>query len=314
MRRVVSVINYKGGVGKTTLTANIGAELANRGRKVLLIDLDPQASLTFSFYTAEQWEDELQDERTILQWIGPLLSGQLPKALSGFVLTPRRVNEAIASRDGRLDLVTSHLGLIDVDQDLAAELGGSRTQVTSPNFLRVHRVLADALAETAFDEYDVILIDCPPNFGMATRAGIVASDRVLLPAKPDYWSTLGINYLRGRLSDLVGDYNRAVEVSGESVPPISPEIMGVVVTMVQYSGTQPITVHRANIRGLDATELTVFRQTVRLSNALFGQGGEGNLPVVLAPGTTDTVQYELHQLTSEFSANPIAAPSRRVRD
>src|SRR5215468_6527261 len=109
---VVSVINYKGGVGKTTLTANIGAELANRGRKVLLIDLDPQSSLTFSFYTVQQWEDELEEHRTILQWIGGVLLGR-PKPLSDFVLTPPTVNKAISGTGGRLDLVASHLGLID---------------------------------------------------------------------------------------------------------------------------------------------------------------------------------------------------------
>ena len=66
-------------------------------------------------------------------------------------------------------------------------------------------MLADALADKAFDEYELILIDCPPNFGMTTRAGIVASDFVLVPARPDYLSTLGITYLRGRLAELITD-------------------------------------------------------------------------------------------------------------
>jgi chromosome partitioning protein len=57
---VVSVMNYKGGVGKTTLTANLAAEIAHRGHKVLMIDLDPQANLTFSFYSVEEWQDELR--------------------------------------------------------------------------------------------------------------------------------------------------------------------------------------------------------------------------------------------------------------
>ena len=56
--KVVSVINYKGGVGKTTTTANLAAELAWRGKDVLIIDLDPQASLTFSFIKPEEWQDK----------------------------------------------------------------------------------------------------------------------------------------------------------------------------------------------------------------------------------------------------------------
>jgi chromosome partitioning protein len=99
MPSVVSVINYKGGVGKTTLTANIGAELARRGRTVLLIDLDPQASLTFSFFTPEQWERELADSCTLLQWFGTVLD-RAPKPLRGFVLTPPVVNELIGRHGG----------------------------------------------------------------------------------------------------------------------------------------------------------------------------------------------------------------------
>ena len=66
--KIVSVINYKGGVGKTTVTANLGAELARRGQRVLLIDLDPQASLTFSFIRSEDWERHLSHHGTIKTW------------------------------------------------------------------------------------------------------------------------------------------------------------------------------------------------------------------------------------------------------
>jgi len=301
MPRIVSVINYKGGVGKTTLTANIGAELGNRGRRVLLMDLDPQASLTFCFYTATQWETELQEGRTVLQWIAPLLGGDELPSLSEFVLTPPKVNDAIKDSGGRVDLVASHLGLIDVDQDLAAELGGSRAQIRSPNFLRVHRMISNALASEAFADYDVVLIDCPPNFGMMTRAGIVASDWILVPARPDYLSTLGISYLRGRLSELVDDYNRAIALNAAPVPAISPEILGVVVTMLQYAGSQPINAHQASVRGLTELEIRIFEQRIRLSNTAFG-GTEDSLPVVLAPAGNAAVQYELQQLTSEFYA------------
>ena len=66
--KIVSVINYKGGVGKTTVAANIAAELAWRGERVLLIDLDPQASLTFSFLTVDVWERTYAANRTIRNW------------------------------------------------------------------------------------------------------------------------------------------------------------------------------------------------------------------------------------------------------
>ena len=65
---IVSVINYKGGVGKTTTTANLAAELAFRGKRVLILDLDAQASLTFSFIKPDDWQNNLSRDRTIKTW------------------------------------------------------------------------------------------------------------------------------------------------------------------------------------------------------------------------------------------------------
>ncbi len=72
---VVSVINYKGGVGKTTTTANLAAELAWRGKRVLLLDLDAQASLTFSFVRPDYWQDHLATDKTIKSWFDSFSSG-----------------------------------------------------------------------------------------------------------------------------------------------------------------------------------------------------------------------------------------------
>ena len=261
---VTSVINYKGGVGKTTITANLGAELATRGRTVLLIDLDPQASLTFSFYPASEWESDLADERTILQWFGSVLEPGATAPLDRYVLTPEPVN-ALITGGGRLDLIASHLGLIDVDLDVAAELGGSRFQHGSPRFLPLHRALADALAADAFRGYDTILIDCAPNFTMVTRTGIVASEHILVPAKPDYLSTLGIDYLRKKLSELVRDYNR---VAAPAEPTIDPIILGVVFTMIQYAAGGPINASRNYMAHTGMLEVPVFRQTIRENKTL----------------------------------------------
>lgn len=297
---VVSVINYKGGVGKTTITANLGAELAHRGYRVLLIDLDPQASLTFSFLDPTMWERELADDRTILQWFGNVLDGDGAAPLDRYVLTPSTVNEVIAQNsDGRLDLVPSHLMLTDADLDFAANLGGSRFQHGSPRYLPLHRALADALAAPAFSEYQVVLIDCPPNFTMVTRTGIVASDYILIPARPDYLSTLGIDYLRKKVSELVTDYNK---VATDGADQISPQILGIVFTMVQYTGHGPLLALR-NFIGHPATiEIPRFQQMIRDSKTVFAGAGEQGLPAVLMPDANPNVQYELQQLASEFLA------------
>ncbi len=299
MSSVVSVINYKGGVGKTTLTANIGAELAARGRTVLLVDLDPQASLTFSFLRVQDWEAGPASEQTVLQWFQSFLTSGAADPLQKYVVCPPAVNEALPAGSGRLHLLASHLGLIEVDLDLAASLGGARFQTSSPRFLPVHRMLADALRDDAFADYDTVLIDCPPNFNMVTRTAIVASDHVLVPARPDYLSTLGIDYLRARLSNLVETYN------GIAAAAINPEIVGVVYTMIQYAGAGILRAQRATMERIERIEVPVFRQTIRENKTAFTDAGDRSVPVVLATETTsamESLRYELQQLTSEFVA------------
>lgn len=297
---VVSVINYKGGVGKTTLTANIGAELAARGRRVLLVDLDPQASLTFSFYRPEEWEKQLAPAGTILHWFQSFILGGTADRLQKYVVSPPAVNAVVQPNGGQLDLLASHLGLIEVDLDLAAGLGGSRFQRANPRYLAVHRLLAEALGEDDFGEYDAILVDCAPNFNMVTRTAIVASGYVLIPARPDYLSTLGIDYLRMRLSALVGEYNSAAP---DAI--ISPEILGVVYTMIQYAGSGILRAQQTSMERLNDIEIPVFRQTVRENKTAFTDAGTRSVPAVLSTERSDAVvhlQYELQQLTSEFVA------------
>ena len=195
---IVSVINYKGGVGKTTVTANLAAGLANRKRNVLLLDMDPQCSLTFSFYRPEEWNETLKEKTTIKAWFDSLNEGAAPVPLTDLIRTPPRVASQLKEK-GKLDLIASHLGLINVDLELATTLGGANLVQSKKSYLRVHRRLADGLAQLDKGEYDVVLIDCPPNFNITTKNAIVASDSILIPAKPDYLSTLGIDYLKREL-------------------------------------------------------------------------------------------------------------------
>lgn len=301
---VVSVINYKGGVGKTTLTANLGAELAARGKRVLLMDLDAQASLTFSLVRPDYWKGHLADGGTILEWYESFQTSRRVN-LSSVVMTPKRVNESIRAcgSQGQLDLIPSHLGLINVDLELASELGGANLKQNKINYLKVHRRLAEGLADSVFDQYDVILVDCPPNFNIVTKTAIVASDQILIPAKADYLSTLGIDYLHRSLDGLVNDYNEYITVDPNSSPndKISPRILGVVFTMLQFYGGQPIAALRPYMAQTRRLGVTVFDNHMRENKTLYSDAPDYGVPVVLngASGATNVVS-ELEHLVTEF--------------
>ncbi|MFV8755734.1 ParA family protein [Nannocystaceae bacterium ST9] len=293
------MINYKGGVGKTTLTANLAAELAWRGRRVLMLDLDPQASLTFTFVQPERWRTDLAEATTIKRWYDALDRG-LDVKLRDLVITPSRAQTVLKGK-GELDLIPSHLGLINVDLELATLLGGTNMSQSKRNFIKVHRRLAAGLA-TIKDDYDIVLIDCPPNFNIVTKTAIVASDGVLIPAKPDYLSTLGIDYLHSSLKQLVHDFNEYAQLD-EEVPPICPEVCGVVFTMVQYYGGEPISALRPYIRQTKELGLPVLKEMVRENKTLFSQAPETGVPVILhqhGNGVYDNVVAEFERVVTEL--------------
>jgi chromosome partitioning protein len=202
-------------------------------------------------------------------------------------------------------LIPSHLGLINVDLELATQLGGANITQVKRNYVRVHRRLAAGLADLEQDAFDIVLIDCPPNFNIVTKTAIVASHQVLVPAKPDYLSTLGITYLQRNLNQLVSDFNEYAAVEGgDAVDRIDPQILGVLFTMVQFYGQGPIAAHRGymnQIRSLDS--VPVFDTCIRENKTLFGEAPAANVPVVLnlynAP-TYENIVRELEQVTAEF--------------
>lgn len=308
--KIVSVINYKGGVGKTTTTANLAGQLAWMGKNVLMIDLDPQASLTFSYVRPEEWEASLSEARTIKRWFDTVREGD-EVDMNALLFEKMAVNQALQGR-GRLALIPSHLGLINVDLELATQLGGANMAQVKRNYVRVHRRLAKGLADLDQNAFDVVLIDCPPNFNIVTKTAIVASDFVLVPAKPDYLSTLGITYLKRNLNQLVSDFNEYATVEGgESVSKIAPKILGVIFTMVQFRNQDPIQAHRSYMNQVRAIEgVPVFDGYVRENKTSFGEAPETLLPVVLKrySGSTYTnIVTELEELTAEFDSRLEAA-------
>jgi len=300
---IVSVINYKGGVGKTTTTSNLGAELAWRGYSVLMLDLDPQASLTFSFISPEEWSKSFADSSTIKQWFDTFeFSHSI--SISSLIHAPKRVNDHLNGR-GRVDLICSHLGLINVDLELATHLGGSTLRQAKQKFIRVHRALADGLAEIDQSQYDIILVDCPPNFNIVTKTAIVASTSILIPAWPDYLSTLGIDYLVRNVNQLVKEYNEYADLdTGDPVSQISPKVLGVLFTMIREYAEEPIATQRQFIGQIEAhPRIPVFESYIKHNSKLFGDSPQYGVPVVLhgySNPTHDRVVGGIEEAATEF--------------
>jgi len=279
---IVSVINYKGGVGKTSLTANLAAQLAWEGRRVLLIDLDAQSSLTFSFISPDTWEKDFADKKTIKSWFESFDSGT-PVSLTSLIDAPPRVKSHLQGK-GELNLIYSHLGLINVDLELATKLGGANIGQAKRNFIGIHRRLSDGIAADIEDKkFDLALIDCPPNFNIVTKTAIIASDYILVPARPDYLSTLGISYLQRSINQLVKDYNDFAEVKdGQKTDKIAPKILGVVFTMIQEYGSQPISAQRPFMNQVKTIPgISVFSEYIKRNDTLFADAPQYGVPVVL---------------------------------
>ncbi|PTQ77152.1 chromosome partitioning protein [Nitrosomonas oligotropha] len=295
--KTISVINYKGGVGKTTITANLAAELAFRGKRILAIDLDPQASLTFSFFSVDEWRENFEALKTIKNWYDAFIDKDTDLNLKSLITHPTKVNLG----KGCLDLVCSHLALINVDLELATRLIGGTERDLRNNFLRVHSRLRHGIE--SLGGYDYVLIDCPPNFNIVTKTAIAASDYLLVPTKPDYLSTLGIEQLEKHVGEFVKTYNRYVADSGsDEWGNIGAETLGILFTMIQIRNQQPIEAQQPYIEQVRKLGVPILKTYIRENKTIYAGAPEYGVPVVLqrvSGKTYEDVQAELEELTAE---------------
>lgn len=205
LTKIISTINLKGGVGKTQMTVALSEFLAQEhNEKVLLIDLDPQTNATVSLIDETKWLSKDQAGETLLQ----LFKDKLEKT-SKFAINKAIVRKASNVGGGirNLDLLPSSLGLIEIQDSLPLITAG-RFYVTSPV-----TILKEAIS-SVLDEYDFVLIDCPPNLGIITLNGIFLSDYYLIPCIPDILSTYGIPQILGRMDNFKRETKIGIEPLG----------------------------------------------------------------------------------------------------
>jgi chromosome partitioning protein len=178
--KVVAMCNQKGGVGKTTSTINLGAALAEYGRRVLLVDMDPQGALSAGLGVPHY---------------------ELDKTIHNVLVERVSVEDVLLqTRVKHMDLVPSNIDLSAAEIQLVNEVGREQTLGRA-----LHPVL---------DRYDYVLIDCQPSLGLLTVNGLACSDGVVIPTECEYFSLRGLALLTDTVDKVRDRLNPKLEISG----------------------------------------------------------------------------------------------------
>lgn len=189
MTRVVAIANQKGGVAKTTSTHALGVAMAERGKRILLVDLDPQASLT--------WACGVDPDALQVSIHDVLLKRATATDAIVALPTPKPVKD---DKVGVLHLLPSTIDLAGAELNLLTKTGREY-------------VLRKALSKAA-DRYDRVLIDCPPSLGILTINGLTAADDVLIPLQCESLSQRGVGQLLETIEDVRDYTNDDLQVIG----------------------------------------------------------------------------------------------------
>ena len=265
MRRI-AVINQKGGVGKTTTTANLGAAIAQAGLRVLLIDLDPQGHLTLHFGA------EVKDDQPSVY---DVLTGGTP------------ISDAVMDVRERITLLPADIDLAAAEVELVSVTG--------------REVLLREALEPIKDNYDLMLIDCAPSLGVLTINALAAADEVLIPLQAHFFGLQGLGKLLETVTLVRQRINPKLEVGGvalcmhESATRLSSEVADEVRRFIESGRGTTNAWSRAKIydtfirRNIKLAESSSFGQTVfdyapksngaldyaQLADEVLDQWGEG---------------------------------------
>jgi cellulose biosynthesis protein BcsQ len=196
--RLTSIINMKGGVGKSTTAVSLAETLAlHHRRRVLLIDLDPQTNCSIMLAGPETWNRLREEERTLDVFFEAFAFAGDPKPFKSLVQT--RVSDLKGKPD--IALVAAAPEFRNVERDMIEAFVRRNFKIDAIQ-KRVLEWFAQGL-KTVWNDFDDILIDCPPGISLFAEAALIASDAILVPTIPDYVSRLGLIAFRRRALTLI---------------------------------------------------------------------------------------------------------------
>ncbi|MDE2822525.1 MAG: AAA family ATPase [Chloroflexota bacterium] len=281
MATVVSFINYKGGVGKTTTAYHVSCSLAQHHRqRVLMIDIDPQTNLTFLCAEVEQWQHRKRTMGTIVNLYR--------RFTEGIPLEVKRYTWKDAVTIGRYPI--SGLDMIPCDIDLLGEdLGETRFggEFTSIQALRENaqqymreRLFLSKVIEEVEDMYDWVVIDCPPNLYLMTQNALHASDYYVVTAIPDHLSTIGLSTLNRKIDEIGRRIAKAQPYAGANSGRAVGKLGAIVFVKVRIGGSMITNTHYNTITSITneySENKVVSRHTTELIG--YSEAAQNLVPV-----------------------------------
>lgn len=252
MGKIISFINMKGGVGKTTLSIGIADLLASKGKKVLFVDADPQFNATQAFLDAYKSNSELDYYKNeVLDKDKTIYRLFMPQIDMRKTYTSPDISELKVELTHNLDLICGDLNLVLVNK--------------SSDHSFVNRIKNFVEDNSLKDDYDYVIIDCPPTLTIYTDSALMASDYYLIPNRIDRYSIVGISSLQQAVQNLIQEERKNIIC------------LGLVYTMVDNGLAKQSSLREDFESKREVGEINIFDSCLNIANNI-QNGKSGTLP------------------------------------
>ncbi|QFF98034.1 chromosome partitioning protein [Psychrobacillus glaciei] len=244
MGKVVSLINWKGGVGKSTLTLHLGVGLQKKtNKRILIVDLDPQCNLSFLALGVDSYVNRVyKSETNTLKDVFDSYFNDGVFELTNIV-QEKIVNDSPGRVFDHIDMILSHQDLILIDLQLARSRKSGKNHLEETRYEIEKLSILKSLLDQVKDDYEYVLLDCPPNVNIVTQNAFYASDYFVVPVLPDFLSTTGISLIVDYMQKFNASFAGMHNYAELSTPYINTDFGGIIFNMVDEYRGEPKATH-----------------------------------------------------------------------